>query len=167
MYENVPRADALLRKLAGLLRQTAAQATQAMHPLADELAILRDYADIMAARFEDRVEIIWEISDDLPVVEAPSMIAQPLLENAFKHGVEPLAGTTRLTLRVFRPTSDRLNLEVEQDRGHCGEAGQAKGQGLVNIRRRLAAHYGDAAGLQLSNRQPEGVCATLSLPCAS
>jgi len=167
MYEDVPRADALLRKLAGLLRQTAAQATRATHPLADELAILRDYADIMAARFEDRVEIDWQIADDLPVVEVPSMIAQPLLENAFKHGVEPQAGRTQLTLRVFKSSSDRLNLEVEQDRGQRGETREAKGQGLANIRRRLVAHYGDAASLELINRQPEGVCAILSLPCAS
>ena len=167
MYENVPRADALLRKLAGLLRQTAAQATKATHSLADELAILLDYADIMTARFEERVEIDWQIADDLPALELPSMIAQPLLENAFKHGVEPLGGTTHLTLRVFRPTSDRLSLEVEQDRGHCGEGGDTQSQGLANVRRRLAAHYGDAASLQLINRQPEGVCATLSLPCAS
>jgi len=167
MYENVPRADALLRKLAGLLRQTAAQATCAMHPLADELSILRDYADIMVARFEDRVEIDWQITDDLPTVDIPSMIAQPLLENAFKHGVEPLAGTTRLTVRVFQPSADRLTLEVEQDRSRCSETREEKGQGLTNIRHRLAAHYGDAASLQLINRQPEGVCATLSLPCAS
>jgi len=167
MYENVPRADALLRKLAGLLRQTAAQATKATHPLADELTILRDYADIMAARFEDRVEINWQIADDLPAVEVPSMIAQPLLENAFKHGVEPLTGKTHLTLRVSRPSTERLVLEVEQDRGHCSEDQDEKGQGLANVRRRLAAHYGETASLQLVNRQPEGVCATLSLPCAS
>ena len=167
MYENVPRADALLRKLASLLRQTAAQAAQATHSLADELGILRDYADIMAARFEDRVGIDWQIADDLPVVEVPSMIAQPLLENAFKHGVEPLAGTTRLTLRVFLPSADRVTLEVEQDRGHFGEGGDTQGQGLANVRRRLTAHYGDDASLQLINRQPEGVCATLSLPCSS
>ena len=167
MYENVPRADALLHKLASFLRQTAAQATKSTHALADELAILRDYVDVMAARFEERVEIEWQIADELPDCELPLMICQPLLENAFKHGVEPLAGTTHLTLRVFPASVGRLIMEVEQDRGHCHEGQNDKGQGLANVRRRLAAHYGDAARLQLRNRLPEGVCATLSIPCAS
>ena len=166
MYENVPRADALLRKLAAFLRQTAEQATRATHPLADELAILRDYADIMAARFEGRVEIDWQIAEPLPAIEVPSMIAQPLLENAFKHGVEPSAGLTHLTVRLTRPTPDRLQLDIDQDRGHCA-ADCAHGQGLANVRHRLAAHYGEAARLEITPRQPEGVCATLHLPCAS
>jgi len=70
MYENVPRADALLRKFASLLRQTAAQAAQATHSLADELGILRDYADIMAARFEGRVAIDWQIAPARKRVQA-------------------------------------------------------------------------------------------------
>jgi len=166
MYENVPRADALLRKLAGFLRQTAEQATRATHPLADELSILHDYADIMAARFEGRVEIDWQIADDLPAVEVPSMIAQPLLENAFKHGVEPNSGITLLTVRLTRPTLDRLQLDIAQDRGRYVADG-AHGQGLANVRNRLAAHYGETARLEMIQRQPEGVCATLHLPCAS
>lgn len=167
MYENVARADALLLKLAGLLRQTADHATRSTHPLNDELAILRDYAEIMTARFEGRVDIEWHVSDDLPVVDVPAMIVQPLLENAFKHGVEPLAGRTHLTLRAFQPAIGGLILEVEQDRGCCDDAGTTHGQGLRNVRQRLVAHYGDAASLRLINRQPEGVCATLRLPCAS
>lgn len=166
MYENVPRADALLRKLAGFLRQASAHATKATHRLNEELALLHDYADIMTARFEGRVEISWEIAEGMPDCEVPSMISQPLLENAFKHGVEPFAGSTHLVVRLTRPVATRLCLSIVQDRGTYAEDHGARGQGIANVRRRLTAHYGDDANLQIRGVQPEGVCVTLDIPCA-
>ena len=171
MYENVPRADALLRKLASLLRQASAQTAQAMHSLADELALLRNYGDIMAARFEGRVELTWQIPANTPSCRLPSMISQPLLENAFKFGVEPYSVGSRLEISVFLDEVGRLNLSFRQNRGRCIEGVEAQGyglgQGLVNIRRRLAAHYGDAASLTLDNLEPEGVCARIAMPYES
>jgi len=165
MYENVPRADALLRKLASLLRQASAQTAQAMHSLADELALLRDYGDIMLARFEGRVELTWCIPDNLPPCRLPSMITQPLLENAFKFGVEPYSMGSRLEVGVFLDEAGRVNLSVRQNRGRYAEGNEAKGLGLANIRRRLAVHYGDVASLTLDNLEPEGVCARITMPC--
>lgn len=167
MYEDVPRADALLRKLASFLRQGSAQATKATHPLSEELALLHDYADIMAARFEGRVEISWEIAEGMPDCEVPSMISQPLLENAFKYGVEPFAGMTHLIVRHALTDEKRLSLSISQDRGIYAEDQGAHGQGITNVRRRLAAHYGDEARLTINRLQPEGVCAMLDIPCAS
>lgn len=167
MYEDVPRADALLRKLASLLRQAVAQAGQPKHPLASEIALLRDYADIMAARFEGRVELIWKIAASTPTDLVPAMISQPLLENAFKHGVEPYSTISRIEISLGIDAAGDLDLRIAQNHGHCAHPAQTSGQGLANVRQRLAAHYGDAATLQLDDLQPEGVCARLTLPCAS
>ena len=169
MYEDVARADALLHKLASLLRQAAAQTARALHPLADELALLRDYADVMAARFEGRIEVVWHVAtanSALRQIRLPSMISQPLLENAFKYGVEPYPAGCRIDIDCGVNAAGDLELTIAQNRGrHRGEAGDG-GHGLANVRKRLAAHYGDAASLVLANRDPEGVCARLTLPCA-
>lgn len=167
MYENVPHADTLLRQLASLLRMASAQTCQAMHPLEDELALMRDYADIMAARFEGRVELAWRIAAPTPAGQVPSMISQALLENAFKYGVEPYSANCRIEIRVAVDAAGQLELCVAQNRGRYVDDGKAKGQGLDNIRRRLTAHHGKAATLNLSELEPEGVCARLTLPCAS
>lgn len=172
MYEDVARADTLLRKLAGLLRQAAATTAQAEHPLADELSLMRDYADIMAARFEGRVDVAWQLDDRLPrwsARQVPSMIAQPLLENAFKYGVEPYAAGCRIDIGVRGDAGGRLELTIAQNRGRLRAPSPEgkQGQGLANVRKRLAAHYADAAALTLVELEPEGVCAHLTLPCAS
>lgn len=167
MYENVPRADQLLHELANLLRQASTQTTQALHSLDDELALLHSYADIMAARFEGRVELVWQIAPNLPICKVPSMIAQPLLENAFKYGVEPYSGGCRIELNIDRKPDGELWLRIMQNRGWYQETTAEQGTGLANIRRRLVAHYLDAAELTLSNLVPEGVCASIVMPCES
>lgn len=169
MYEDVGRADTLLRKLAGLLRQAAAQTAQALQPLANELALMRDYADIMAARFEERVEVAWHLAAPpraIRLVRLPSMISQPLLENAFKYGVEPYPAGCRIEIGCDVNAAGELELSIAQNRGkHRGHSTDG-GHGLANVRKRLAAHYGDAATLVLVNLDPEGVCARITLPCA-
>lgn len=169
MYEDADRADALLRKLAGLLRQATAQTAQALQPLANELVLMRDYADIMAARFEERVEVAWHL--DAPpctirLARLPSMISQPLLENAFKYGVEPYPAGCRIEIGCGVNTAGELELSIAQNRGRHRDGCAGGGYGLANVRKRLAAHYGNAAALVLVNLDPEGVCARITLPCA-
>ena len=165
MYENVPKADALLRHLSNLLRQSIASNT-AIHRVHEELALLRAYGEIMAARFEDRVKLDWQVAPELENCFLPAMIAQPLLENAFKYGVEPLSGMTQLSVRVDGAIAGKLRLQVAQDRGRFAPEVD-HGHGLRNIRARLSAHFAEAAELHVENLVPEGVCVTLLLPCAS
>lgn len=165
MYEDVPKADSLLRHLANLLRQAIASTQQAVHSVHDELTLLQDYAEIMAARFEGRVTVDWQVDAALAACRLPAMITQPLLENAFKYGVEPFSTPSSLRVQIDAPEAGRLRVRVCQDRG-CYSPGDTPGHGLQNIRQRLAAHYDEQASLSLDNLDTEGVCATLNLPCA-
>lgn len=165
MYEDVPKADSLLRHLANLLRHAIASTNQATHSLYDELVLLRNYAEIMNARFEGRVSLDWHVDAALETCRLPAMITQPLLENAFKYGVEPFSTPSQLKLHVDAPEAGRLRVRVCQNRGRYSP-GDEPGHGLQNIRQRLTAHYDDQASLELENLEAEGVCATLTLPCA-
>ena len=88
MQVDVERADRLLAQLADLLRSSLQVGERQMTSLRAELALLELYARIMQERFAGRVTLRHEIADDTLDAEVPAMLLQPLLENAYKHGVE-------------------------------------------------------------------------------
>ncbi|QBE65556.1 sensor histidine kinase [Pseudoduganella lutea] len=165
MHEDVERADALLVRLADLLRAALGTGAQQV-PLADELQLLRGYADLMAERFADRVTIAWHVEPGIGSLLVPAMSLQPLLENVFRHTVERRSGHVGVTVTARRDGT-RLLLAVEDDAGMLDAAPAPGGTGsaLANLRARLAALHGDHAGLTLAPRLPAGVRAELALPC--
>ncbi|GGY00477.1 sensor histidine kinase [Massilia dura] len=164
MHEDVERADALLVRLAELLRAALGDNAQQV-PLAAELRLLRGYAELMAERFADRVTIAWRIDAGLEHCLVPAMSLQPLLENVFRHTVEQSTVCVRVTVTARRH-GDRLLLAVEDDAGSLAQpAGRGTGSALANLRTRLSALHGDSAALSLRPLAPAGVRAELSLPC--
>jgi LytS/YehU family sensor histidine kinase len=160
MQVDVDRADRLLAQLADLLRATLQAGTRDMSSLREELALLRLYARIMEERFAGRVSLEWRVAEDSLDAAVPALLLQPLLENAFKHGVEPSTGTVAVSLVAHR-AGERLEVMVSNG-GAIAGSGQA-GIGLRNCRERLALLYGSAAGLTLAEEQGL-VVARLSLP---
>lgn len=160
MHSDAHRADRLLTQLADLLRATLTAGARDVVPLRDELELLRLYARIMEERFAGRVTLDWRIADDTLDVQVPTMLLQPLLENAFRHGVEP--STTLVTIDIeARRESNQLVVTVRND-GKLSRSG-GQGIGLRNCRERLAVLYGERAGLALAE-ESGGVVARLSLP---
>jgi len=164
MQSDVARADRLIARLADLLRHSLSFGDRAMVPLESELRFLELYAGIMVERFSRRVAVDWRIDPAARPASVPALLLQPLLENAFRHGVEEVAGTHRITISASMPAEGgRLEISI-----HCS-GGSLKpdardGVGLRNCRRRLGVHYGDAAGLTLSPAPSGGVMSLLSLP---
>ncbi len=164
MQSDVARADRLIARLADLLRHSLSFGEQAMVPLESELRFLELYAGIMIERFSGRVEIDWQIDPAAHPAAVPALLLQPLLENAFHHGVEEVAGAHRIIVAARLPVEgERLEISI-----HCS-GGSLKpdardGVGLQNCRRRLGVHYGTAAGLTLSPAPSGGVTCLLSLP---
>jgi LytS/YehU family sensor histidine kinase len=116
-------------------------------PLSDELALLDDYAAIMAARFGDRLVLTREIEDGAAGALVPPFLLQPLVENAVRHGNAARLGSGAITVRARRE-GDVLRLEVEDDGGRAAVADAAGfGMGLRTARERLALLYGDSAAL--------------------
>lgn len=158
-------ADTLLTRLAALLRAATDLTRQPEIALAEELHLLEAYAAIMRARFADRVAIRFEVDPAARNVRVPTLVLQPLLENAFRHAVEPRSAPTHLCVRA-RVLGERLRLEVEDDGGVLPDQ-PAFGVGLSNLSQRLALRYGAAAALTLAPRPQGGVVARIELPCAS
>ena len=163
IHSDPDRADALLTRLAALLRAATDASQRTEQPLVDELALLRAYADIMTQRFIGRVAIRWEVDGEAEQCKVPTLGLQPLLENCFHHVVERRRGLTSLTIRVTHGAGV-LRVEVEND-GDVQAPPSKRGVGLGNLEQRLQSLHGAAASLVLLARPGGGLIARMELPC--
>jgi two-component system, LytTR family, sensor kinase len=158
-------ADTLLTRLAALLRAATDLTRRPEIELAEELRLLDAYVAIMRARFADRVSVHFEVADRARTCRVPTLALQPLIENAFRHAVEPRSVPTTIHVRA-QVADARLTLAVEDDGGVL-PAHPEFGVGLSNLRHRLALRYGERAQLTLSRRPTGGVSARIEMPCES
>lgn len=172
VYTQPQAADEMICALSELLRRVLALADRREVTLAEELEFVDRYLQIQRIRFADRLEVRREIAPGLDRSLVPTLILQPLVENAIIHGIAPRAARGAVTLRA-RAVGDRLVLEVS-DTG-CAEpapggapAGGAapvkERVGLGNTRARLAAMFGAEAHFTLTAAPEGGMCARIDLP---
>lgn len=161
MHVDVDRADRLLARLGDLLRISLQITDQEMTTLREELRTLELFAQIMQERFADRVVLTWNVDAELLDATVPVLLLQPLLENAFKHGVERSIGPVSIDLRA-RAAGESVVLEI-RNTGSSLPADYRDGVGLRNCRERLKVIYGDSASLQLVG-EADGVVVRVTLP---
>ncbi|MGH8176219.1 MAG: sensor histidine kinase [Steroidobacter sp.] len=147
MHSDVERADRLLARLSDLLRSTLQTGDQDVATLREELHVLELYARIMQERFPDRVTIEWRIDPAVLNASVPALLLQPLLENAFKHGVEKSREHVLIEIRGAR-RDDHLHLAVRNSGALPRD--RSDGVGIRNCQERLRVMYGEAASLELS-----------------
>ena len=172
-----PRASLMQKSLIALLRATLPSmretSTAKLRNMGQELAVIRPYLDIQKMRMEDRLQIEWDIPEGLHSAELPHMMVLSLVENAFKHGLEPKAEGGQLTLRA-EVNHGQLEVTVRdtgvgyypaESAGLSSQTGH--GFGLKNIRDRLALLYGDQASFSIRAMEAyegSGTLAKLSVP---
>jgi len=166
VHDDPDAADAALLRLSQLLRAATDAARRPLHPLADELALARSYAELMQQRFGPaRVRLQWDIGV-VPAIDVPALSLQPLLENAFVHAVQPRTALT--TVRVgARREGHRVMISVADDGDGphpATVANRRPGVGVANLRERLQSLYGPAASLTLQPCEGRGTIAVLELP---
>lgn len=154
------RARRMIARLGELLRRTLDGGTTAELPLARELELLAPYLEIQRIRFGDRLSIELEVPADASSGLVPTLMLQPLVENAVEHGVARVSNGARVRLRAAR-TGDSLQLEIA-DNGP-GPTRSSDGIGLANTRARLAGLYGQAHRFELEARNG-GTVVTIELP---
>ncbi|HVT72826.1 MAG TPA: histidine kinase [Lacunisphaera sp.] len=162
IHENPSLAEQMLLQLGELLRQSLK--TQSLEvPLAEEIDFIRSYLAIEQMRLGPRLELVWNVDPGVLAARVPSLILQPLVENAVRHGTAGGAPRSRLAISATRDR-DRLELEV-RDNGPGLDAGAentAAGIGLANTRARLDRLYGAGARFRLTN--DHGLVVSMSLP---
>jgi len=140
--------DALMR-LTSLLRGVLHRSETEFSTLGDEIDLARAYLDLEQIRFEDRLTVTVDVPAELQGRLIPTLILQPIVENAIKHGLEPLL--TGGTLRVSAATDGRRLRVVVEDSGRWFVPATASGIGLRNVTDRLHSLYDGQATLAISS----------------
>jgi signal transduction histidine kinase len=159
----------MLGAIADLLRIALDKKLPHEIPLSAELAMIDGYVEIQTARFSDRLTVLKEISDEALAGLVPSMILQPLVENAVEHGVAARPGSGSVSIRARRE-GPSLKIEVRDTgpgfglRAPHGQEGARDGIGLGNTRARLQHLYGAAHRLEMGNVDSGGAFVAVSIP---
>lgn len=152
VHRDPNRADAMLTRLGELLRLTLRADPEHEIPLNEELAMLERYLDIMRMRFPDRLTV--ETSIDPAVADAlvPSFVLQPIIENAFEHGVARTNGPARVDVEAAPSGDGKFIVLRVRDNGPGLSSTQPNGigVGIANTQQRLAGMYGAAATFAIS-----------------
>jgi hypothetical protein len=164
MYDDPRSADRMIGQLSQLLRLSLRTSHAHEVPLRDELDVVDCYLGLMKARFGNRLRATVETPPDTLDALVPSLLLQPLLENAIRHGNASNASGGAIEVRIER-VNDTLHLDVHDD-GPGAPPGSdifARGIGLSATRDRLRLLYGDAHRFEAGNRGP-GFSVNVTLP---
>jgi two-component system LytT family sensor kinase len=165
----------MLNGLSELLRRSLTSLRVGWVSLAEELDFIERYLEIETTRFPDRLRVTMDISDEARRAKFPSLLLQPIVENAIEHGIAPRIDGGRITIRA-RVRGDRLSIEVADDgAGLTGESPgsrhresadspQHHGVGLDNVRKRLAQLYPDRHTVKLVPGDPRGTVTAIDIP---
>lgn len=139
-------AEKMVVDLSELFRASLSE--PGLIPLENELELCRRFVAIEQIRIGDRLQVEWDL-DHMPEAKVPSLLLQPLIENAIYHGIQPLLEGGTVTIAVKRVGS-HCRIQVRNPIGDTQQASnKGNGMALENIRHRLEAHYGAKGELQV------------------
>jgi two-component system LytT family sensor kinase len=166
LVERDPRGvRKMISRLSDLLRHTLEGSHKQETPLEDELDLIRRYVEIMEVRFQGKLDVETELDEGMRRALVPSLLLQPIVENAIKHGVGDRTDSAMIKINVHKE-ADQLVIRVSDNGpGVSGNASPAEtGVGLSNTRARLKQLYGDAQSFTLTNSSGGGAVAEIRLP---
>ena len=166
LHEDVELADLMIERLGDFLRLTLDHSTAQEVTLREELEFLNCYLSIEQIRLQERLVTLIDVEPYALDACVPSLILQPIVENAVRHGIAPRASAGRLEIQARHHRSSLL-LTVRDDGPGLGPAvnGKAgKGMGLAITRARLERLYGNRHRFELVNAPEGGLLVTLEIP---
>ncbi len=167
MLARKGETDGVVRMLSGLsdlLRLALASVGKAEVPLRAELDFLERYLALQQIRFSDRLQVKMRISPEAMDARVPSLVLQPLAENAVRHGLAPQNAGGLLEIGAERSGADLVLSVRDTGVGLPPESERRGGLGLQNVRARLAVLYPDTHRFTLENHPAGGTLAVVSIP---
>lgn len=159
------RAQQMLDHMIAYLRETLSASRATLHPLRAEFHRLHDYLELMTVRMGPRLHYTLDLPDELADQSMPPLLLQPMVENAIRHGLEPKLEGGSITVRARR-AAGRMTLEViDTGVGLSKDAERLDGFGLMHVRERLAATYGNKGAVELVTGNDHGTVAKVTFPC--
>jgi two-component sensor histidine kinase len=166
LRRDAKAAENTLMSLSELLRLALSRSQEQEIPLRDELRFVERYVQIQQTRFGDRLSFELNVEGGTLDCLVPTLMLQPLVENAIQHGIEPTGNSGVVRVSAGR-REGRLVLQVE-DNGVGVESTQSANQnggiGLSNLRQRFLALYGKEQKLELIALSDGGTSVRIELP---
>jgi Histidine kinase len=164
-----PAANAMMGHLIQYLRAALPKMRESTSTIGQEVELVAAYLNILKMRMGSRLEFGIDVPAELLTKSFPPMMLPSLVENAIKHGLEPLREGGRIDVvatRVVGAGGERVRLQVKDTgKGLSDTPIQgSSGVGLANLRERMAGLYGDNARFSIESNEPRGVIATIEIP---
>jgi two-component system LytT family sensor kinase len=159
---DAPRCKDLLIHLSNFFRKNLKRGND-LSTLAEELDQVNSYLQIEKARFDDRLTVDIDIDPSLLEMTLPTFTLQPLVENAFKHGISRTMGQGIARIKAFR-TNGRAVIAIEDNAGIFHEKETDDGHGIKIVDRRLKGHYGSDSGVSIVCVPNEVTRVTVTIP---
>jgi LytS/YehU family sensor histidine kinase len=167
MRTNLDAADNMLEQLSSLLRISLERGNVQLIPLREEMEFIEVYLSMQDQRYSGRVKRDIFIDSELHDALVPAMILQPIVENAYSHGLSKLEHDGELLIEAHRQsghvnfaiTNSGLGLQASPNGSSNGH-----GVGLANVRSRLHLHYGENCSFDISQIDPSHVKVSIDLP---
>ena len=164
VHRDPEKADLMIERLSDLLRITLRKVGVQEVELAQELEYLRAYLDIEQVHFGNRLRIEYRIDVAAMDVLVPTLILQPLVENAIRHGLEPMMRPGTLTIEA-QADGDTAWLRIRDDGAGLPKNWKRRdGVGLTNTRSRIERLYGEQAALTVRENPGGGVLVDIYIP---
>jgi two-component system, LytTR family, sensor kinase len=166
IYADPEGAEEMLLSLSELLRTSLQTLDKQEIPLWSEIAFLQHYAAIQQRRFRDRLRFVFDIEDEARSCAVPSLLLQPLVENAVQHGVGARKQSDIISIRAS-VQNHQLTIAIQNlASSMCGSSDPllTRGVGVSNTRTRLTSLYGQQQSFTMRNLSPSGVVVSISIP---
>jgi two-component system LytT family sensor kinase len=161
---DAPRARELILHLAALYRKNLKRPAE-IATLREELEHVGAYLEIEKARFSDRLTVEIDVDESLNDVRMPAFTLQPLVENAFKHGLSQVLGPVSVRLRARRYAA-QAQIEIEDSAGTFQPTPNSGGLGLRSVDTRIKNLIGPEYGVDVSYVAGSWTRVTVRLPLA-
>jgi LytS/YehU family sensor histidine kinase len=166
LLKQTERANAMLARLSSFLRYTLVNEPAGKVTLAQEVETLKLYLEIEKMRFEDRLRPHFRIEPETIGARLPSLLLQPLIENAIKYAVTPAENGADIWITASRE-GQAVRIEVADNGNDDGAevaASPSTGVGLANIRDRLSQAYGAAHRFETRKNDRGGFSVIIDIP---
>ncbi len=167
LLKETDRANTMLSRLSSFLRYTLTGDPEATVSLEQEIEAVKLYLEIERMRFDERLRTRFEVDQGALQGRIPSLLLQPLVENAIKYAVTPLEEGAEVVVQAH-VSGTRLIISISDDGpGLTAERSAlipSSGVGLNNIRDRLQQTYGDDHRFEMISNVPQGVVANIEIP---
>jgi sensor histidine kinase YesM len=168
LLKQTDRANAMLSRLSSFLRYTLVNESTGMVTVSQEVETLKLYLEIEKMRFEERLRPHFHVDPSCDRALLPSLLLQPLVENAIKYAVTPQEEGADISIEVRRQI-DRVMITVTDtgpgaDALYKKRADESTGVGLANIRDRLAQAYGDNQRFETQSDNKGGFRVFIEIP---